>query len=146
MPWIAWFLIGVLLVIGEAFTPGFVLASLGLAALVAAAAAAMGATLTQQVGAFAAATFVVYFAFRRVFEAVFHPSRRRLATGVEALIGREGRVTATVAGGPGGGRVAVGGDDWRAISEDGQPIEEGDTVVVTAITGATLTVRRSSQS
>lgn len=146
MPWIVWFLGGVLLVIAEAVVPGFFLASLGLASLVTAAASALGATITQQVGAFAVATFISYFGFRRVFEAFFHPSHNRLATGVDALIGREGQVTTAVAGGPGGGRVAVGGDDWRAVSEDGQPIEEGDVVVVTAVTGATLTVRRSSRS
>lgn len=146
MPWIVWFLGGVLLVIAEAFVPGFFLASLGLASLITAAAAAMDATATQQVGVFAVGTFVSYFAFRRVFEAVFHPSAQRLATGVDALIGREGQVIAAVESGPRGGRVAVGGDDWRAISEDGSPIREGDAVVVTAISGATVTVRRSSQS
>lgn len=146
MPWIGWFLIGVLLVISEVFVPGFFLASLGIAALITAAAAALGTTATQQVGVFAAVTFISYFAFRRIFESLFHPEDRRIATNSDALIGQQGYVTAAVRTGPRGGRVAVGGDDWKAVSADETPIAEGESVVVAAISGVTLTVRRSLQS
>lgn len=143
MPWIAWFLLALSLVIAEVFVPGFFLASLGIAALVASAAAALGLTATQQVGVFAVVTFLSYFAFRRVFEAVFHPAERRIATNTAALMGQHGLVIAAVDG-LRGGRVSVAGDDWRAVSEDEALIAEGDAVVVTAINGVTLTVRRRS--
>lgn len=144
MPWIVWFLLGILLVIAEVFVPGFFLASLGIAALVSAGGAALGFTATQQVGVFAIVTFLSYFAFRRVFEAVFHPAERRIATNTGALIGQHGLVIAAVESGLRGGRVSVAGDDWRAVSGDAARIAEGDPVVVTAINGVTLTVRRHS--
>lgn len=146
MPWIVWFLAAIALLITEAFVPGFFLASLGVAAGGAAVAAAFGLSATQQVGVFAAVTLLSYVAFRPVFEGLFHPTTARVATNTEALIGQQGLVVVDVRRGPRGGRVVVGGDDWKAVPEDGETITEGDTVVVTAIAGATLTVRRSVRS
>lgn len=146
MPWIVWFLAAIALLIAEAFVPGFFLACLGIAAGGAAVAAALGLSAPQQVGIFAALTLLSYVAFRPVFEALFHPTTTRVTTNAQALIGQQGLVVVDVRGGPRGGRVVVGGDDWRAVPEDDETIPEGDTVVVTAITGATLTVRRKVRS
>jgi membrane protein implicated in regulation of membrane protease activity len=42
------------------------------------------------------------------------------------------------------GVVKVGYEEWSAESEDGQPIEAGTVVLVTAISGVTLTVKKEA--
>ena len=42
------------------------------------------------------------------------------------------------------GQVKVGYEDWRAESEDGSPIDAGETVIVTGMEGVTLKVRKES--
>jgi len=39
------------------------------------------------------------------------------------------------------GRVAVGGDDWRAETTTDQPLREGDLVEVVSVESNTLIVR-----
>ena len=53
-----------------------------------------------------------------------------MKTNADALIGRKGTVSQAIGAG-GYGRVAVGGDDWKAESESGEAIAEGTRVVVT---------------
>jgi membrane-bound serine protease (ClpP class) len=61
--------------------------------------------------------------------------RRPIATGVEALIGREGEARSATS-------VQVAGELWTAEAEDGQPLEAGQGVVITAIHGLKARVRR----
>ncbi len=41
-----------------------------------------------------------------------------------------------------GGRVKCGDVYWRAVSEDGNPINSGETVVITGVTDTTLVVKK----
>ena len=60
-------------------------------------------------------------------------------TGVDALVGRKAIVTQTVDAI--GGRVRIGGEEWSARAYlDGQVLEEGSTVDVIQIEGATALV------
>ena len=60
-------------------------------------------------------------------------------TGTDALVGRKALVTRRVD--VHGGRVRIGGEDWTARPYlDGQVIEEGATVDVIQIEGATALV------
>lgn len=60
-------------------------------------------------------------------------------TNIDAIIGRRGIVMRRIARNV-DGRVKVGGEDWKARAiED---IEEGDVVVVTDVSGVTLTVEK----
>jgi membrane-bound serine protease (ClpP class) len=61
-------------------------------------------------------------------------------TGEAGMIGERGRaLTAIGKGAP--GRAAAHGEIWNATSED--PVAEGDEVVVVAVQGLTLSVRRA---
>ena len=44
------------------------------------------------------------------------------------------------------GRIRVAGEDWRVISDSGEPIEEGATVIVAEIDGLTLKVFEESET
>jgi membrane-bound ClpP family serine protease len=46
---------------------------------------------------------------------------------------------------PLGGRVVVNGDDWHAVSDDGQDIEATATVMILRVESTTLIVRRAEQ-
>lgn len=64
---------------------------------------------------------------------------RKSRTNVDAIIGKTGIVAQKITRDV-GGRVKVGGEDWKASAAE--DIEEGSKVVVTGITGATLIVER----
>ena len=66
--------------------------------------------------------------------------RRRAVTGDAGMIGERGRALTPIRPGQ-PGRAAAHGEIWDATANE--PIEEGDEVVVTAVQGLRLTVRRA---
>ena len=77
-----------------------------------------------------------FFAF--VMGLAWRTYRSRPTTGKEALVGERGRVTARI---DPVGAVSVHGELWRARAEE--PIDVGAEIVVVAVDGLTLTVRRA---
>jgi membrane protein implicated in regulation of membrane protease activity len=61
---------------------------------------------------------------------------------VEALIGKTGRVTEAINEDLNSGRVVVGGDDWRAVTQDGSVIEKNSKVEVVRVEGSKVYVRK----
>ena len=66
--------------------------------------------------------------------------RRRAVTGDAGMLGERGRALTPIGSGR-SGRVSTHGEIWNARAEE--PIAEGDEVVVTAVQGLELTVRRA---
>jgi membrane protein implicated in regulation of membrane protease activity len=136
---LVWLVVGVSLLATEVLSGEFVLVMLGGGALVAAGVTLMVGGVVPGVIAFGLASVVLVFAVRP-------PLRRRLQHGIEdslmhtrALIGGSAVVVSRVDAD--GGRVKIGGDLWsaRAVHED-DVIEEGATVLVVEISGATAVV------
>jgi len=133
-----WILAAVALAIGEILTPG--LFFLGPVAL-AAGAAAVTATLAGAV-----ASLIVFIVGSLLSLVLLRPVARRhirvpaiTRTGTDALIGRRAVVTRRVDAA--GGRVRIGGEEWTARSYlDGEAFDEGATVDVVKIEGATALV------
>ena len=63
-------------------------------------------------------------------------------TNVDALVGRKGIVSERIDASQHLGRVAIDGDDWRAVSNDGSVIEKGTSVEILKNDSIILTVRR----
>jgi membrane protein implicated in regulation of membrane protease activity len=132
-------LAAIALAVGEVLTPG--LFFLGPVAVAAGAAA-----LASLLGAGAALSLIVFIAGSLASLAVLRPIARRHVrlpalsrTGTDALVGRKALVTRRVD--VHGGRVRIGGEEWTARTYiDGQVIEEGTTVDVIQIEGATALV------
>ena len=61
---------------------------------------------------------------------------KKIASGVDAYIGKQGRVTETVDSQVGTGRIQLGGESWVAISERNVIIDEGSQATVVRIEGA----------
>ena len=144
--WILWTILGVVLVIAEVFTPGFVLLWFGVGALAAALAAFLGAGLAAQFILFitisAALTALSRTIFVNYFTARGEPDGLR--TGAAALPGQVGTVVTSSQGALNEGAVKVFGSVWTAYPAEGEPpLEAGDRVVVERLQGASIYVRRA---
>jgi membrane protein implicated in regulation of membrane protease activity len=137
--WLIWALLAVALAVGELLTPGlFFLGPVALAATAAGVASALGAGL--------AGSLIVFIVGSLASLGVLRPIARRHVrlpalsrTGTDALVGRKALVTHRVD--VHGGRVRIGGEEWTARAYvDDQVLEEGQTVDIIQIDGATALV------
>jgi membrane protein implicated in regulation of membrane protease activity len=143
--WVVWVVAGIALVAIEILTPGFVVACVGVAALVTAVPAALDASLAWQLVTFAAANVAVFAALRPFMMRLMSKSAPAVKTNIEALVGKTAVVTERIDDAAGTGRVKVQGDDWRGICEDGKTIEAGGRVEVLRVEGAKLVVRPADE-
>jgi membrane protein implicated in regulation of membrane protease activity len=136
---VIWVVVAVALAIGEVLTPGlFFLGPVALAAGAAALAALLGAGTLASLSVFIVCSTASLLVLRPIARRhVRMPALSR--TGTDALIGRKAIVTRKVD--RLGGRVRIGGEEWTARPYlDDQVFEEGKTVDVIQIDGATALV------
>jgi membrane protein implicated in regulation of membrane protease activity len=146
LAWILWTVLGVILIIAEIFTPGFVLLWFGVGALAAAFAGLIGITsLTLQFLIFITVSVALTAASRTIFVNYFSRERTGtdLKTGVDAMPGQIGTVVSSSRGALNEGAVKVYGSTWTAYPAEGElPLEAGDRVAVERVQGASIYVRR----
>ncbi|MBD0327524.1 MAG: NfeD family protein, partial [Pyrinomonadaceae bacterium] len=134
LTWILWTVLGVIFIIAEVFTPGFVLLWFGIGALAAAFASLVGLdSLTLQFIIFAVVSVALTAASRTIFVNYFSREKtgNDLKTGVDALPGKVGTVVTSSRGALDEGAVKVFGSVWTAYPAEGEaPLEAGDRVVV----------------
>ena len=147
--WILWAVLGVILIIAEIFTPGFVLLWFGIGALVAAFAGLVGITsLTLQFLIFILVSVGLTAASRTIFVNYFSREKTGsdLKTGVDAMPGQIGTVVSSSRGALNEGAVKVYGSTWTAYPAEGEdPLEAGERVTVERVQGASIYVRRIDQ-
>src|SRR5258706_6564082 len=119
--WILWLILGVGLIVAEIFTLGFVLFWFGIGALAAAFAGFLGVGPGWQFLVF----FVVSIGLTAMSRTIFakylpHSDAGALKSGVDALPGQFGTVTAASKGALQEGAVKVFGSTWTAFPEDGE--------------------------
>ena len=147
--WIVWTVLGVVLVIAEVFTPGFVLLWFGVGALAAALAAFLGAGVAAQFLLFIAVSAALTALSRTIFVNYFTgpDEPEGLKTGVASLPGQVGTVVTSSQGALHEGAVKVFGSVWTAYPAEGEPpLEAGDRVVVERLRGASIYVRRAGST
>lgn len=144
--WIPWVILGLVLIVAEVFTPGFVLLWFGIGALAAALAALVGVdSLAIQFGIFAVVSVALTAASRTIFVNYFSREKTgdSLRTGADSLPGKIGTVVSSSRGALNEGAVKVFGSTWTAYPADGEePLEAGERVQVENVKGASLYVRR----
>ena len=98
--WYLWLILGVLFVVAEIFTTGFVLLWFGVGAVVAGLLALLGLGLPLQVVAFLGVSIALTVASRTIFERVLMRGSpgRELKTGMELLPGAVGVVVTSSEG------------------------------------------------
>ncbi|HEX8493125.1 MAG TPA: NfeD family protein [Pyrinomonadaceae bacterium] len=147
--WILWMILGIILIVAEIFTPGFVLLWFGVGALAAAFAGLIGVTsLPLQFLIFAVVSTALTAASRTIFVNYFSREKtgNDLKSGVDALPGKTGIVVSSSRGALNEGAVKVFGSTWTAYPAEGEePLEAGERVAVERVQGASIYVRRVEQ-
>jgi membrane protein implicated in regulation of membrane protease activity len=146
--WILWIVLGVVLIIAEIFTFGFVLFWFGIGALVAALAAKLGLGFGLQFLIFAAVSIVLTVMSRTLFSKYFlHGDEDLVKTGVDSLPGQIGTVTISSKGALKEAAVKVFGSTWTAFPEEGEaPLLEGEKVEVVRVKGSSIYVSKLSEN
>ena len=140
--WQIWILIALVFFIIEIATTGFAIICFSIGAIIAAIAAIAGCGITFQIIWFSIGSFVAFITVRPILLRYFHNKKCEVPTNTDALIGRTAIVSEDIDPSTNKGRVAIDGDDWKAVSDDGQPIPTGHKVTITAINSIILTVKK----
>lgn len=143
--WHYWIIAGIVLLILEIFTPGFLLASFGIGAFAGSAGAYLGVGLKYQLLVFSITSLIVFFGIRPAYKKYFGRFDDQRKTGTDALVGKSCKVTESIDNDSGEGRVRIGGELWKACSQDGSVIDRGDVVIVAKIEGATAYVAKNRE-
>ena len=119
----------------------FFIMCFAIGALLTAVSAALGLGFYGQLVVFAVASVLSIFFVRPWLARHLHGKRRERPSNADALMGRIGRVSEAIEQG-GYGRVAIDGDDWKAVSVDGQYVPQGQNVRVVGRESIIITVER----
>ena len=131
-PWIIWVAIGIICIIIEIFTPGFLFLSFGVGAIITGLAALIIPSITFQVLTFAVITLIVFLLSRKFSKKLISADYEE--TNVKALIGKTGKVTQEISANE-KGYVKIGGEEWAAVSKDNNKINKDTLVTVNDIEG-----------
>ena len=143
MAWILWLALGVVLIIAEVFTLGFVLFWFGLGALAAAVVGFLGFGVGWQFMTFAVVSITLTAMSRTIFARYLPHNSPAMKSGIDSLPGKVGTVTAASNGALNEGAVKVFGSIWTAYPIDGEAIlAEGEKVEVVEVKGSSIYVRR----
>jgi membrane protein implicated in regulation of membrane protease activity len=142
--WILWTVLGVVLIIAEVFTFGFVLFWFGIGALLAALAGWLGLGFGGQFLIFAVVSIALTIMSRTIFANLYqNKNENALKTGMDSLPGQIGTVTSASRGALQEGAVKVFGSTWTAFPvDDKNPLQEGEKVQVVEIKGSSIYVQR----
>ena len=137
--WHLWTIAALLLFIVELFTAGFAVICLSLGAAGAAIAAACDLDIYGQLIAFTIVSLVALALVRPLLKRFFYRGGEKVATNVNAMVGRKAKVVMAIDGDE--GRVMIDGVDWKARSADGERVEVGTMVEIVAVDSVVLTVK-----
>jgi membrane protein implicated in regulation of membrane protease activity len=142
--WLLWVILGVILIVAEIFTLGFVLFWFGLGAFAAAIAAMLGVGIPGQFGIFALVSIGLTVMSRTIFaKYLWHQDEENpMKMGVDSLPGQIGTVTSGSSGALDEGAVRVYGSVWTAYpSDEDVKLIEGEKVEVVSVKGSSIYVK-----
>lgn len=136
-----WLIIAILLVIFEICSATFGAICFAIGAGFSALAAGLGLNLTWQIVIFAVASLLIFIFLRPFMLKFLDRKSKDVKTNADALLGRKAVVSERIDASQHTGRVAIDGDDWKAVSADGAVIETGTEVTIVKMDSIILTVR-----
>lgn len=142
MEYYYWLIAAIVLVILEIMTAGFGVICFAIGAAFSALVSGLGGSLTWQVVVFVVVSMLAFIFLRPVVIRFLDKKSKNVKTNAEALIGRKGIVSERIDAAQHTGRVAVDGDDWKAVSTDGSVIEKGVEVEILKLDSIILTVKQ----
>lgn len=139
--WQLWVLISLACLILELTNGDFFIMCFAIGGVFSAIAAALGFGGIVQVIVFSVFTVLSLIFVRPVALRYLHRGEDKRVSNADALMGRVGVVSETIVDG-GFGRVAIDGDDWKAVAADGAPVQKGDKVKVVGRESIIITVEK----
>ena len=136
-----WFIAAIVLVIVEIATAGFGSICFAIGALGSALTAYLGASMYWQLAVFAIISVLAFVFVRPVVLRFLDKRSKDVKTNADALIGRKAVVSETINPEKHSGRVAVDGDDWKAVSVNNTLINKEAEVEIVSMESVILTVR-----
>ncbi len=146
--YVLWIVLGVILIIAEIFTLGFVLFWFGIGAMAAALVGWLGFGLGLQFLVFAAVSIILTAMSRTIFVNYLpHGDNENIKMGMDALPGQIGTVTIASRGALQEAAVKVYGSTWTAFPIDnGDALLEGEKVEVVRVQGSSIYVQKIDES
>lgn len=142
MEYYYWLIAAIVLVIVEIMTTGFGVICFAIGAASSALVSGLGGSITWQVVAFVVVSLLAFIFLRPVVIRFLDKKSANVKTNAEAIIGRVGVVSERIDPEQHTGRVAIDGDDWKAVPEDGSVIEKGVNVEIVKLDSIIVTVRK----
>lgn len=140
MQYYIWLIAALVLVILEICTAGFGVICFAIGTLFAALVSALGLNLTWQIVIFAVVSLLTFIFLRPVVMRFLDKKSKNVKTNADALVGRKAIVSERIDAAQHTGRVAIDGDDWKAVSLDGSVLEKGTEVEIVKLDSIILTV------
>jgi membrane protein implicated in regulation of membrane protease activity len=125
--------------IGEIFTAGFFLIFLSVGAAAAGILALLDVSRVGQFIVFIVVSGILFVFGRRFADRV--TEKQPPGIGANRFVDQEGMVLETIDNANNTGSVRIGQDEWRAISETGEILQEGIHIKVTQIDGTRAMVK-----
>lgn len=141
--WQVWAVVSIVCLILELSSGDFFIICFSIGAIFAAVGAAVGAGIYWQLALFALFSVLSIFFVRPLALRYLHKNEDPRVSNADALMGRVGRVVECIEA-QGFGRVAIDGDVWKAVTNEGRDIPVGTSVVVVGRESIILTVRPST--
>lgn len=135
-----WLIAAIVLVIVELLTAGFGVICFAIGALFSALTAFLGLSLLWQLLVFAVVSLLTFIFLRPVIVKLLDKKTVEVKTNADALIGKIAIVSETIDPDKNTGRVAIDGDDWKAVTATGAVINKGEKVKVLSRDSLILTV------
>ena len=139
--YLIWLIAAIVLVIFEVCSATFGAICFAIGAGFSALAAGLGANLTWQIIVFAIVSLLTFIFLRPFMLKFLDRKSKDVKTNADALVGRKGIVSERIDMAQHTGRVAIDGDDWKAVTEDGSVIEKGVEVEIVKLDSIILTVK-----
>ena len=136
-----WLIVAIILVIIEICTVAFGSICFAIGAAFSALAAGLGLGLTWQIVIFALVSLLTFIFLRPIAIRFLDKKSKNVRTNADALVGRKGIVSERIDAVQHTGRVAIDGDDWKAVSNDSSVIEKGAEVEIIKRDSIILTVK-----
>lgn len=140
--WQFWALVAIICLILELTNGDFFIMCFSIGAVCSAVASALGLGFYGGLLVFALCSVLSIFFVRPFALRYLHRNDSGRLSNADALIGRIGRVSETIASG-GYGRVAIDGDDWKAVASDGSEMAIGTKVKVVGRDSIIITVEKA---
>jgi membrane protein implicated in regulation of membrane protease activity len=141
-----WLAIAILFLFAELNTPGlFFFISFTLGAMCASILAFLNYSFIIQCSCGLLVSIISFWLLRKYLKRknMSEVSYGNPITNIDALVGRQGIVVATIEA-HGTGSVRIGGEVWRARGESGEALDEGIFVVVLRVEGNTVIVKSNA--